>query len=242
MYDPETDAWTEKSSYPGGQAIFPSGFVIGDHIYVGTGSPGGFAGSTGFYRYTPATDTWVKKADFPVARQAGVGFSIGATGYIGGGQENYSTTFNTFYSYNIWTDTWTLESDLERKADDAVAWSTACVYNNTVFMGTGADFNGGNLNYSDDFYKIEVEPLSVREKGRIELNVYPNPATDMVHIRTNGLSDYQNVTIINTMGQTVLTASGSPTILDVSQLQSGLYQIVLFGPEGSTVVPLMLDK
>ncbi len=153
-YDPLEDTWTEKSSYPGGQAIFPSGFVYDDKIYVGLGSASGMAGSQIFYEYVPATDTWTQKADFPGAsRQACYSFIYDGLAYIGGGEENYSSIYNDTYQYNPETNTWLIVDSLEFP-DNSTAWCSSFVLGNSVYVGLGANFNGGSLNFSDNFFKI----------------------------------------------------------------------------------------
>ena len=57
-----------------------------------------------FWEYTPATNTWVQKANYGGGQVSqAVGFSIGNYGYIGTG---YPSNTN-FYAYNQTNDTWT---------------------------------------------------------------------------------------------------------------------------------------
>lgn len=77
-----------------------------------------------------------------------------------------------------------------------------------------------------------VSAISVEEnKMENNINVYPNPATDIVNIDINAISN-NNVTIqvINTLGQVVLsnvdinlTAGANAVQLNVSQLEAGIH-------------------
>ena len=225
-YDPESGHWYQKADYPGGQAIFPSGFVIGDKIYVGTGSPDGFSSKSDFYEYTPATDSWVQKADFPgVARQACVGFTVNNIGYMGGGESDYSTVYTDFYSYDVDSDSWTHEPALDFPEDASLAWSTAAVLGQNVYLGTGANFNGGNLNFSDEFYKKTMPGLNVSEHQNTGIDVYPNPAKDIIHINMDASAYSGKVSIKAISGQLMYESTDCPDKLDISFLPKGLYII-----------------
>lgn len=85
-YDPATNAWTRKASYPASPSaaiINAMSFVVNNKAYV----VGGYAGTAQrtCYEYNPATDTWTRKADFPESDgiyRAGA-FAIGTKGYVG---------------------------------------------------------------------------------------------------------------------------------------------------------------
>ncbi|MNK16412.1 hypothetical protein D3C87_345760 [compost metagenome] len=53
-------------------------------------------------------------------------------------------------------------------------------------------------------------------------SIYPNPVTDIATIDTKGM-EIKAVTVINTLGQTVLT--GTNDKVDMSQLQKGIYMV-----------------
>lgn len=242
-YDPDADSWTQKSNYPGGSAIFPAGFVANDKVYVGTGSPGGGGSSGSFYVYSPSTDSWKQKADFPSPRQAAVGFAVGSTGYIGGGQENYSATFTDFYQYDIWTDTWSKQPSLDFAPTASVAWSGACVVNNTVFMGTGADFEGGTLNFSDKYYKADITPLSIATTAQHDVEIYPNPSSGVVHIKSQNGGALGTIHIFNSTGELVLVSDGKSNVLSTSELATGIYSVRITVTGKATMVkPLVIHR
>jgi len=227
-YNPNTDSWTTKASYPGGQAIFPSGFVINNKIYVGLGSASGMAGSKLFYQYDPSNNIWTQKTTFPgSARQACIGFAIGHTGYIGGGEENYNSMFYDFYKYNPYTDTWTKDNSLNMQSETAAAWCSSFVIGTTAYYGLGASFNGGNLSYSNKLYKATI-PLGIDSKdSKQKLIIYPNPTKNKVYIERPKSYNSTFITIINQVGQICLSSSLSGNEIDISSLSNGIYFIEL---------------
>ena len=59
QYDPGTDAWTQKASFPGVPREAPVSFAIGNYGYAGLGAVGdnhgGFYLQSDFYKYDPTT-------------------------------------------------------------------------------------------------------------------------------------------------------------------------------------------
>jgi N-acetylneuraminic acid mutarotase len=98
-YDIASDAWTQKTSYPGQGSMQFGGFVLGDYVYLGTGISG-TGTSSDFWKYNPQSDTWVQLANFPGGtRRASFFFHIGNTGYFGGGRSATNIDFRDFWKY-----------------------------------------------------------------------------------------------------------------------------------------------
>ena len=96
--------WQRKAKYSDLAVNDPTGFAIGDKIYVGTGFVYENT-TTDFFEYNPSIDTWTKKADFPGGgRYAAVGFSINGKGYLGMGYASGNS--HQFYEYDPKTDKW----------------------------------------------------------------------------------------------------------------------------------------
>jgi len=61
----------------------------------------------GFWQYSPGSDLWAKKADFPVAGAYSLtGFSIGTKVYFGFGKYNGQSIMDRLYCYDPSTDSW----------------------------------------------------------------------------------------------------------------------------------------
>lgn len=116
-YDPATDKWTQKATYPGNSYEELGGFVINNKAYVGAGvgdSPlQTTPESNDFYEYDPKADKWTKKADFPgEPRESPVGFQINGKGYLGlGANIPLTKKFNDFWCYTPANDTWARIAD-----------------------------------------------------------------------------------------------------------------------------------
>lgn len=109
QYDPVTNTWTNKTSYPGnfgGGAYYVTGFAVSGKGYFCCGKLGASTYSNELWEYDPTTNSWLQKANFPGGiRYAGVGFAIGTNAYYGtGADENIFT--NDFYKYTPASNTW----------------------------------------------------------------------------------------------------------------------------------------
>jgi hypothetical protein len=79
-YNPATNTWSIKTSFPGAKRYFTNVFVIGQAAYAG----GGYSASVTFsdyYKYSPATNAWVSVANFPNTHPLHTCFSINSVGY-----------------------------------------------------------------------------------------------------------------------------------------------------------------
>lgn len=116
-YNPATDEWTQKASYPGIAWLYLAGFVVNNKAYIGTGF-GNNANSVNpdnkdLYEYDPVIDKWSRKTDFPgVAREGASGFSINGKGYLGlGSIYVLDKKFVDFYRYDPTADSWSRVAD-----------------------------------------------------------------------------------------------------------------------------------
>jgi N-acetylneuraminic acid mutarotase len=96
VYDPGTNAWTRKADMPQAGAGGAQG-VIGGRLYVytlpaETDASGRVLGL--FFRYDPATDTWVKRAPPPRDHILGAGGAVDGRFYLAGGYRRVSCEVN----------------------------------------------------------------------------------------------------------------------------------------------------
>jgi N-acetylneuraminic acid mutarotase len=119
-FDPSTNTWAKKASFPGGARVAPASFVIGDKAYIVTGSlHNGGACVTECWAYNSINNTWTQKANFPGApRTYAVGFAIDSLGYVGTGADELSDFYKDFYAYHPSTNTWTRIADFGGIARD----------------------------------------------------------------------------------------------------------------------------
>lgn len=161
-FDPASGKWTRKADFPGAARAWTFSFVIGNKGYIGGGWIGGaetYSPFREFWEYSPANDTWTKKADYPGKGVRGaVGFSIGGEGFAGTGYGKVMTEIpadedeqyqNDFWKYNPSTDTW---KKIANFPGCPRAFSTAFVIDEFAFVGTGTTHASRNDN-TKDFYK-----------------------------------------------------------------------------------------
>ena len=77
-------------------------------------------------------------------------------------------------------------------------------------------------------------------KAPAKLNIYPNPATDVVNISDGGTIN--EVTVTDIQGRKVLEQSGKSQTVNVSSLKGGLYIINVKLNDGSTLIQKLIVK
>ena len=157
-YDPATDKWTSKSNFPGASRANAVAFVINGKAYVGLGTNYDRVSKsdlyTDFYEYNPATNLWVKKADFSgTPRDQSVCFAIGEKGYLGTGNIDAFQANNTkeFYEYNATKDVWTKKADF---LGSARCRSFGFSMNGKGYIGGGED---NDITKQSDFYEYDAD-------------------------------------------------------------------------------------
>jgi hypothetical protein len=75
--------------------------------------------------------------------------------------------------------------------------------------------------------------VGVDEMGLTDVNIYPNPTTDVLYVAADG---YSTVSITNMLGQVIRTENINDTqfALNVTDLNAGVYFINLKGERGTT--------
>jgi len=107
-------------------------------------------------------------------------------------------------------------------------------------LGTEGKIGMGSYNdivFFDDFKEGAGEPSSVKSRLTPDFNIYPNPAADILHVDAE--SEIHEITIQNVLGQQLkrFGVIRSKTVdLNISELNSGIYFIRIFGEDGCNAV------
>lgn len=88
---------------------------------------------------------------------------------------------------------------------------------------------GGTAFTTEANAMVQVTVVGVEDYDNEEVNVYPNPATDVLHIDGNNI---QGVAIYNLQGQCVMTESGNVNELSISNLSRGMYILKVMTDNG----------
>lgn len=92
----------------------------------------------------------------------------------------------------------------------------------TTLRTSFRNYSGGGDLYIDNVIIYEGT-ASVKDNNIEGLNIYPNPANDLVNVVSSSLSN-KDVVITNLLGKTVLRANVSQTV-NISSLSAGVYMM-----------------
>ncbi|SDM58421.1 Por secretion system C-terminal sorting domain-containing protein [Daejeonella rubra] len=133
-YDPTTNEWTKKASYPGKIRQNGFSFAISNKGYKGGGYSNNDSFPLEFYEYNPVSDTWAQKANMPSSLSFAVAISSNGKGYVGTGQLPppfpYST--GTWYEYDPITNLW-----VTKASAPVVMESSVASINNDIYLFSG---------------------------------------------------------------------------------------------------------
>ena len=219
-WDQATDSWTRKSDLPISRfRLGAINFSIGTKGYValGTSDPSNGTG-TGSYKdlweWDQATDTWIKKADFPGGnRSYGTGFSIGSTAYMGTGMNSTGNTTKDFWRWDQNTNTWQKEADFGGGNRTHIGTGSFAIGNKGyVGPGSGARNLGGMNNefweYQEDTTFTSSSEILIVNK--LPFSLFPNPFNSMATIKfPNNFQEVNEITmeVYNFSGQKVKSYS-----------------------------------
>jgi N-acetylneuraminic acid mutarotase len=138
-YNPSTNTWTSKTSFPGYSRETSVSFTFQNLGFVGLGWNGSST-FTDFYKYHSTIDTWTPIANFPgIGGRNGVAAAIGSKAYVSGGGYGTSTSISSeLWEYDINTDTWTQKASMpfiKRLGSVAFASKTK------LYFGLGHNFS-----------------------------------------------------------------------------------------------------
>ncbi|HTA81721.1 MAG TPA: kelch repeat-containing protein [Bacteroidia bacterium] len=137
-YDPSSNTWTARASFPGGTRTGMVSFSIGGYGYAGCGMDGSGNLYNDMYRFNPDSNKWLKIAPLPYASGlfGSVSFTVNGKGYVGTGYNGKGPYYSSSYIRNFWAYDPTVNK-----------WYTV-----TPFLGTGralgVGFSIGNYGYT----------------------------------------------------------------------------------------------
>jgi N-acetylneuraminic acid mutarotase len=145
---PGMGSWTKKNNFAGEGRANGIALSIGKKGYVGLGNNETSIAFNDFWEYTPETDTWAKKANFPklmLGGEAICSFAMGNKGYV----LAYSSDF---FQYDPLTDVWSRKASFPGGIRPGIA---GFAIGAKGYVGTGNDHT---LKLFNDFW--EYDPAS----------------------------------------------------------------------------------
>jgi N-acetylneuraminic acid mutarotase len=149
-YDPITNTWTAKASYPGNSGAgiyYATGFALLGKGYIACGKRGASSYSNELWQYNPVTNTWTARAPYSgVARYGATAFVIGNYAYVGTGCDE-NIFLQDFWRYNPTTNSWSSMASFPGSGRFACS---AFTLNNNGYVVFGTD--GG---YKDELWQYD---------------------------------------------------------------------------------------
>lgn len=180
-YDPSTNLWTSKASFPAIGRYGVNSVASLSYGYVGFGlneSVGMFYND--WYQYDPLTDSWTAKQSYPIALSNSSAFYINNKIYLTCGHD-YNFTYKETYCFSEVSNSWVSAPDFT----GGRRWAGfGFAINNIGYVGAG--FDSTNYNTYSNFYEfspteghdsihcVEVKPDSLKGKDALVLSISPN--------------------------------------------------------------------
>lgn len=134
--------------------------------------------------------------------------------------QDYSDYNSTFGTYDYYAEIY--------------VWVKAGYHNELASVSTLTS-SLGNSSYG---LYLEDETSGLSEESLSSISIYPNPATDIVHIDSDGAS-ITSLRLIDLNGNTVLEEEQSVASIDIQDLPKGVYTLIVTTAEGTSAERLI---
>jgi hypothetical protein len=152
QYDPTSDSWSSRASFPGSKREKASSFTYKNKAYVGLGYACG-GPVTDLWEYDPLADSWSMRDSLPTVGRYGSALAIiDSIAYLIGGIDNNAIVYSEMWSYNIISDQW---RQLANIPGGARRYPVVFSFD-TFFLAGYGDLDSGVLHYAHDLYKYDI--------------------------------------------------------------------------------------
>ncbi|MGM0478836.1 MAG: kelch repeat-containing protein [Bacteroidota bacterium] len=235
-YNIATDSWRQLPDLPGPERHHPYMFSANGDVFTGFGhgnSPGTNVYND-WYKWDIASETWTQMDDLPAnGRVAGTQFSIGDRGFVlsGDGDNHGSMSTGEFWEYDYQTDSWT--SLPPHPGVSRWAPGSFTIGNVVYFMAGEVRTGNPNAGLKNDLWSFDLDAIaSVKNNPLSELILYPNPAKDMIQIKGSTTQNIASIKILDITGKVVLNHKYTGSSIDISQLNKGIYYMLINQKDG----------
>jgi len=90
-----------------------------------------------------------------------------------------------------------------------------------------------------DYVRVFQNSLSIDEAFEDKFRVYPNPASDVIHIETE--ENIDRLELYNTLGQLVLSIQQNTRRINIQDIKSGVYILKIYSGDRSMSERLLID-
>ncbi len=216
------DTWTPKNNLPFGARWRASATTDNTKGYLIFGKDSASISRKELYQFNPATNLWTQISTFP-----GIGRTYAAMKFINtdllilAGLDSLGTSHNDMWRINPATLVWQL---LDTIPSSGRRGGMCFNSNTTIYYTTGINQTNNRLK---ETWKV-FNPTTITENGWNEgVNIYPNPANNLIDIETNIKNCYCSVFDIT--GKLIFKEKmvQNKTRIDLSSYSNGLYFIHL---------------
>lgn len=229
-YDPLANNWIYKTTFPGlasssGGRDGGVATSVGSKIYFGMGKDDSFF-QNDWWEYTPSSNLWVQKADFPGSGRTGA-FAFTLNGMPCAGMGSDGAYNNDTWWYNSSLNSWNYTTSFSGAARRSVA---SFVIGNVGYMGTGKSGGGSK----QDFYKLNADVGMEDLENNKYLSVYPNPVSGneftIAYEQNNSTLIIQ---LFSVDGKLIHTQdfTGSSLTFDRKGISKGIYFISIYNKQ-----------
>jgi len=215
-FDPVANTWTQKADFPGGDRETMVAFSIDGYGYAGLGLR--YARKLDFYRYDPATDTWLTLPSIAYTdhHYDTAVFTLDGKGYFATGLANIPSTATDYTSDKVYmfdpaTGVWTQKNNFP---GGARRYATAFTADGKAYLGMG--YTGP---YLTDFWQYDPANDSWFQVGDF------TPG-GRIHTSAFTLGSKAYVGNGRTAGQTLSTFYTLDTALSVPEVQATSTKII----------------
>lgn len=231
-FNPSTNTWASKASFPGTQRQNASAFGINGLGFIGGGAYDPVIAYDDLWSYNPITNMWDSLTTIPGGgRFAALEFTLNNKIYIGCGN-NYIAYLKDLWSYDTFSNIWTQEDDFGGVARYS---TSAFSIGNTAYAGSGKA-----IGFLNDYW--EFSQSTGLENISNGSNIFLNPTSDILFIK--GINPIQSVSIFNSLGQLESNYKGQNLAqVNTSNLKKGIYFVkVIDSNYHSDTFKIMLSK
>ena len=229
LYNPALDTWTQKTSFGGPARTLASGFSISDRIFVGTGYYVIKAVKyKDFWEYTTTCNIPVivsEPVNQSITYGESAGFNVIATGVVTyQWQENAGSGFVDLIDGGIYSNAKTASLAITFPGVVMNGFKYRCILTGNCLSAIATTAPA----------TLVLTNVSTNEVSAELFDVYPNPSHGVINIKLNIKSNASyNIEIFNSVGAITWKLNNANLdgntikIIDLSDLKSGLYSVVL---------------
>ena len=226
-YHTDTDSWEQITSVPGPSRHRASCFLDGGGMRIVGGADSVFTALDDSWSYPIWFETglWYPQPPLPSPRYGADGSGNGVPVLVAGssGVDFHSEAW--LLSGDAWTPLTPFPGGLRRGGVGA-GGTTSPFWNVDFYYGLGLD---SALQRQNDWWRL-TQTVGIAENSVDELPMYPNPASDRLHIPSLHSSD--RVQFVDALGRVHELLRIDTNAFDVSHLGAGLYTVIASGRTG----------